>query len=246
MWLTLLETDTPFEFVETSISAGEKCVSGRASSRPARLVRRAPPNLTHDPPRRPAWFTAAYKRALGADLASDGKVPVLEEPLADGSTFSLTESAVVADYVAARAGGALLPATPLERARTTLFVEQTLGRYIPAFYGLLRAQTPEAVEAARAAFHAAVGAVGVALGAGPFFLGARVTMADVLLYPFVERLCVLKHYRQLELPTEGAGFAAFEAWTVAMAARPSAVATAQPADFFINGYRFYAEPPKAA
>ena len=74
----------------------------------------------------------------------------------------------------------------------------------------------------------------------------KTLIARLVTDQMVERLCVLKHYRQLELPTEGAGFAAFEAWTVAMAARPSAVATAQPADFFINGYRFYAEPPKAA
>jgi glutathione S-transferase len=64
VWLTLLEAGTPHEFISVSITAGEK-----------------PPILTE-----------VYRAALGADVASDGKVPVL----VDGD-FTLTESAVVAD-----------------------------------------------------------------------------------------------------------------------------------------------------
>jgi glutathione S-transferase len=216
VWLALLESNTPFEFVETSISPGEK----------------------------PAWFTAAYRRALGADPASDGKVPVIEETLADGSNLTcLTESAVIADYLLASRDPSLLPSSPIERVRTALFVDQALGKFIPAFYGLLRAQG-DAVEPKRVEFHAAVALVGAALdtSGGPFFLGARVSIADFLLYPFVERLCVLRHYRALQLPTEGASFAAFHRFSDAFRGRASAVATAQPESFFNEGYAKYANP----
>ena len=215
VWLTLLETGTPHQFVDVSITAGEK----------------------------PEFFTAAYRRALGADPASDGKVPVIEEKLADGTTFTLTESAVIADYLIASKNPSMLPSTPIERVRTALFIDQCLGKYIPAFYGLLRAQG-DAVEPKRAEFHAAVALVGAALDncGGPYLLGARVTIADILLYPFVERLCVLRHYRALQLPTEGAHFASFHRFCDAFRGRSSATTTAQPDAFFIAGYEKYANP----
>ena len=210
MWLTLLETGLPFTPREVSIKPGTKAPE----------------------------FTALYKTALGADPASDGKVPVLVD---DGSV--LTESAVVADYLASKAGGALLPSTPLERVRTALFVEQQLGKFVPAFYGLLMAPV-EAREAKMAAFLEAVRATGVVLGAcgGPYLLGSKVSIGDLLLYPFVERMCVLRHYRWLVLPTEGAGWAEFAAYVAAMEARESAVKTKQDPQLFITAYESYANP----
>lgn len=61
-WLALLETNTSYE--EIIVSLKEKT----------------------------PFFTETYLKALGADLKSDGKVPVL----IDGD-FILTESAVIAD-----------------------------------------------------------------------------------------------------------------------------------------------------
>jgi len=163
-------------------------------------------------------------------------VPVLQ----DGA-FTLTESAVVADYVAAKAGGALLPATAEARARAAIFAEQVVAKYVGAFYPLLRS-APEAREEKTAAFLAAVAAAGAALGAsgGPFFAGAAVSLSDFLLWPFVERVCVLEHYAACAIPREGAGFAEFARWSDAMRALPSVEATAQPAALFIDGYKGYA------
>jgi glutathione S-transferase len=189
---------------------------------------------------KPAWFSEIYRAALGADPASDGKVPVLQ----DGA-FVITESAVVADYVAAKAGGALLPATPEARARAAIFAEQGVSKFVGAFYPLLRSSPEERAEKT-AAFLAAVAATGAALGAsgGPFFAGAAVSLADFLLWPFVERVCVLEHYASLALPREGAGFVAFAAWSDAMRALPSVVATRQEPAFFIDGYKGYAHAAK--
>ena len=212
VWLVLEHTSTPYEIAEVSIAPGEK----------------------------PAWFTAAYRASLGADPASDGKVPVLQ----DGD-FSLTESAHVADYVATKAASegrpSLLPASPAERAATGLFAEQCVGNLLPPFYGLLRAQKEEEREAAAVKLRAALGAVSAALArlGGPFLLGAAPSIGDFLLWPFVERLCVLKHYRGFEAPPELAPFAA---WVAAMGALPAVQKTKQDAAFFVAGYAKYANP----
>ena len=35
---------------------------------------------------------------------------------------------------------------------------------------------------------------------GPFFCGEDITTADILIAPFFDRMCVLKHYREFEVP----------------------------------------------
>jgi glutathione S-transferase len=35
---------------------------------------------------------------------------------------------------------------------------------------------------------------------GPFFLGEEFSQGDVLMAPYFDRLCVLKHYREFEIP----------------------------------------------
>jgi glutathione S-transferase len=212
VWLVLEHTATPYEVAEVSIAPGEK----------------------------PAWFTAAYRAALGADPSSDGKVPVLED-----DDFSLTESAHVADYVAAKAAAegrvSVLPASPAERAVTGLFSEQCVSPLLPPFYGLLRAQKDDEKEAAAGKLRAALAAVSSALACrgGPFLLGARATLGDFLLWPFVERLCVLKHYRGFDAPPE---LGAFSAWVVAMEALPAVQKTKKDPAFFVAGYAKYANP----
>ena len=162
----------------------------------------------------------------------------------------LTESAHCADYVAALAPPEkrLLPATPAERARTGLFVE-AIGKYVGPFYALLMKQDAAEQATARAALIAAMHGLAAHLArlGGPFLLGDRVSLGDVLLWPFVERLCVVEHYRAFALEQVAAGDAAlvpFMAWRSAMLALPAVAATAQPAAFFIAGYEPYASGKK--
>lgn len=98
----LAESGIAFEAKETSITAGSK----------------------------PEWFTDVYRKSLGADLTSDGKVPVIvvKGAGADGGDFVLTESAVIVDYVANKYAPQLLPKTPEDRARAAIFTEQVIGK----------------------------------------------------------------------------------------------------------------------
>jgi len=79
---------------------------------------------------KPAFFSEAYARSRGADPASDGKVPVFIEKDGEGAgkDLYLAESAVVAEYVFGKWVPQILPQRPLDRARTTLFAEQVIGK----------------------------------------------------------------------------------------------------------------------
>jgi glutathione S-transferase len=105
----------------------------------------------------------------------------------------------------------------------------------------LRAQQPEEQAAAATKLRAALAAVSAALvrRGGPFLLGPAPTIGDFLLWPFIERLCVLEHYRGFTVPPELGPFAA---WVAAMGALPAVQKTRQPPAFFVAGYAKYANP----
>ena len=185
------------------------------------------------------------KSALGADLSSDGKVPVLVH-----DDFVLTESLHCADYVAALAPAdkQLLPAAPHERARTGLFME-AVSKYVPAFYALLMKQDPAEQAAARAALLAAMQSLAAHFArlGGPFVLGQRASLGDLMLFPFVERLCVLTHYRAFSLEEAAAADASLAplvSWRDAMLQLPCVKATLQPPAFFVEAYAAYASGKK--
>jgi glutathione S-transferase len=149
--------------------------------------------------------------------------------------------------VAAKAGGALLPSSPVDRARAAIWADQIVGKFTGAFYALLRCYDESQVAAKTAALIDAAAAAGdfIGGGAGPFVSGASVSLPDFLLWPFVERLCVVEHYRAFQLPSSGTtrGLETFAAWCAAMRKNKSVTETAQDAAFFINGYAGYAKPP---
>jgi glutathione S-transferase len=112
------------------------------------------------------------------------------------------------------------------------------------FYPYLKAQTDEARAAGRRDFDAALGAMADALRArgGPFLLGARPSLADTSVFPFIRRAeVVLTHYRGWAMP-EGERFAPLATWLAAMNALPGVKKTVDAVDpkVFIDGYAGYA------
>jgi glutathione S-transferase len=188
---------------------------------------------------KPAWFTDVYRSAIGHDATSDGKVPVL----VDGD-FVLSESAVVATYVVDKwgAGTALAPfANPADKARAAIFVDQVGGKLIKHFYGLLSAQEAAAQEAHRADLLAVLRTISstYAASGGPFFLGATLSLADILVWPWLARLCVVEHYRDLVVP-ETPEYDGYRKFAAAMSARETVQRTQRPAAYYIDGYVSYA------
>lgn len=98
-------------------------------------------------------------------------------------------------------------------------------------------------DATRGALLSGVAAVAAALRGcgGPFLLGAQPSYGDFMLWPFVERFCVLAHYRKFAVPP-GAPYDAFHVWVDAMRGVPAVRAVAQPADFLVAGYESYIAP----
>ena len=214
VWLVLEQTKSEYEEVQVSIKPGEKS----------------------------EFFTSAYAASRGSDPKSDGKVPILQ----DGDV-SMTESLHVADYVAAKAAAEgrenILPTTPSERFFTGIFLEQGVSPLLGPFYGHLKAQTVEDQAATKENLDAAFANLDKQLGTnkgGPFALGARPSFADFMLYPFVERLVVLKHYRGYDVD---ARLGNFYGWKAAIEELQSVKNTRQSPSFFIEGYEKYAKGP---
>lgn len=123
-----------------------------------------------------------------------------------------------------------------------------MGKFTGAFYALLRGYDESQVAAKSAALIDAAAAAGdfIGAGAGPFVSGASISLPDFLLWPFVERLCVVEHYRAFTLPVSGKrGLEVFAQWCAAMRKNASVAGTTQDPAFFISGYAGYAKPPAA-
>lgn len=186
-------------------------------------------------------FVALYPQATGASKGGPAKVPVIR----DGD-FLLTESAVITEYLINKYGGrsegftAALDAK--SRALTSLMVEQCSGPIIKGFYSLLSAQEAEAQGKAAAELLAAFATFSATLEAtssGPFFLGEKPSLGDVLVFPWPARVGALKSWRGFSVPDEPQ-YKAFNAWCAAMLARPEVQKTMMDDDFYAKGYEAYA------
>ena len=135
------------------------------------------------------------------DTNTTGKVPVLL-----AGDVKLTESAVVANYVAAKFSSgstALLPADPLAAARAALWVEVFGPNVFGPVMQMLGADTRAGVEAARAKLEAGLVLVDGVLRThgseegGNYFLGGKYSMAEVLTTSLLQRAMVFaKAHRQ--------------------------------------------------
>jgi glutathione S-transferase len=111
---------------------------------------------------------------------------------------------------------------------------------IGGFYQGLRAGAGEAQEAATRDLLQAYARLSAeyARHGGPYFAGERLSLTDVLVWPWIARLSVLRHYRAFSVPDEPA-YAAFHRFAAAMRARPAVQKTQAEDDFFIQGYASY-------
>lgn len=203
---------------------------------------------------KPQWFTDIYRKALGADVTSTGKVPVIQ----DGDVI-LTESAVIARYVddkfAPASGVSLAAASALDKAKVTLFVDSVAGPLIKAFYTLLKAQDPADHGKLAEDFTGALRAIGSKLLAndadgagGPFFLGSQLGFAETLVWPWIRRVNALTVHRGYNIPAAGedAALARFHTWKEAIEAHPAVQGTFEEGDeeFYAEVYTVYANPKK--
>lgn len=168
-------------------------------------------------------------------LTPEGKVPLLEH---DGDV--VWESNIINEYLEdLYPQPALLPEEPGARARTRLWIDYTASHFLPPFYQLLLAQEADRRKEQAAELDAAMGHMEQSLATqrGPYWMGEQLTLADVAIYPFFERLPVLTHYRDYHIPEK---CHRLRQWLAAMESRASVQATRNPLDYYVDAYAGYA------
>lgn len=177
---------------------------------------------------KPDWFLA---------ISPYAKVPVVRH---DGHV--VYESAIINEYLEEIfPEPALLPRDPYRRAMARVWIDFANVKLLPAFYRLLLSQERAKQAGLAEEFTAHLRSLenGMReLSDGPFWLGKDVTLVDLSLYPWFERLPALAHYRDVDLPED---CARLTAWSATMAARPSVRATAHDTAFHIAAYAHYAD-----
>jgi glutathione S-transferase len=175
----------------------------------------------------PDWFL---------DLSPTGKVPLL---LHDDDR--VWESSAINEYLEERhPEPALMPTTPLARARVRIEVDYANTTFAPLYYKLLLAETTARRKQVAERLDTALREMernGPGAG-GPWWLGDLFTLADVAFYPFFERFPVLANYRNFILPDDCSGVAR---WLDAIRDRASIKAHSRPAEFYIDAYAHYAD-----
>ena len=170
-------------------------------------------------------------------------------PVLSHGDFVITESDVVAEYIDAAfpdSAPQLVPQDAALRARLRIFASQCVTPVFMAWYGVARAykankgKTDAEAEAARTAAKDNLTAAFKALESqieGPFVLGNQITLADILVYPWFERLAVPEHYAQYEFPAQE--LTKLAQWRATVAALDGVKAIAQPGDYFVTSYASY-------
>ncbi|KAK8135616.1 glutathione S-transferase domain-containing protein [Apiospora sp. TS-2023a] len=206
------------------------------------------------------------KEAEFLALNPRGLVPTLAVPKADaGSKHQkpLYESSVICEYLndeyadESKHGPNLFPpGSAYERARCRLWIDHISGKIVPGFYKFIQ-HTPEkdfTIEEARSNFLGHIKTLVKEMmenseDDGPWFLGERFSMVDVMLAPWAKRMFLLDHYKPggVAIPAEGQGgedeelWGRWRKWFNAIADRQSVKDTWSDDGYYIHAYKRYAE-----
>ena len=181
---------------------------------------------------KPAWFST---------ISNYGKVPALQH-----KEHRLVESAIVNEYLdEVFPEPALLPRDPGTRAVARIWIDYANTRFVPAWGSVLRAPSEAEGDVARRELDAALRHLeeGLARSAGPYWLGAELSLVDLAFYPWFERWPALEHHRGVAIPPELQRLAR---WRDAVSRRDSVRAIENPTSFYVERYARYVQPFKQA
>lgn len=189
-----------------------------------------------------------------------GLVPTLAVPMDAGKGREqkpLYESVVVCEYLdeayddqGEKYGSRLLPEDAYERARCRLWIDHISNKIIPGFYKLIQ-HTPEKAYSIKDARRDFLGTIKTLVkeinSSGPWFLGDRFSMVDIMLAPWAKRLFLIDHYKPGGLGIAEARkedeetWARWQKWFDAIVARESVQDTWSDEEQYIAAYKRYAE-----
>ncbi|KAI1435960.1 glutathione S-transferase [Xylaria sp. CBS 124048] len=189
-----------------------------------------------------------------------GLIPTLAVP---DDLPPLYESAVICEFLDEAYGEegdkALLPRGKgvegaYDRAHCRLWIDHVGGKIVPAFYRLLQ-HTPGkeyTLEDARGNLRGHILTFTREMmkeDTGPWFLGERFSLVDVMLAPWAKRLFLIDHYKDggTGIPGEGMGgedeevWKRWRSWFEAVRTRPSVLETWSDDEMYIKAYKRYAD-----
>ena len=142
---------------------------------------------------KPNWFLK---------ISPYGKVPILSH-----NDKVIFESSIINEYLEdVFPHKNLLPVDPVVRAEARIWIDFANVRFIPQVYKLMLAQDSvrqkvheeKLINALLMMEHEGLGK----LSDGPYWLGEKISLVDLSFLPHLQRLCVLKNYRNFEIPEE--------------------------------------------
>ncbi|KAK7741935.1 hypothetical protein SLS62_010870 [Diatrype stigma] len=194
-----------------------------------------------------------------------GLVPTLAVPVSDGGKGEkrpLYESAVICEFLEeAYDGVSLLPEDAYERAWCRLWIDHISNKIVPAFYRFIQ-HTPDkgySIEQARDNLHTHIKTFVKEMAdstpspdlekGGPWFLGPRFSLVDIMLAPWAKRLFLIDHYKPggVGIPDQGQGgedeglWTRWRTWFDAIADRQSVKDTWSDDEMYVAAYKRYAE-----
>jgi glutathione S-transferase len=187
---------------------------------------------------KPAWYQESVNPS--------GTVPCVFQ--ADRPVF---ESSVIVEYLDEQFADRepkLFPGDAVENAKIRVFVSEFNSNCIRPFYGLLMNKDPaldaEKADAARDAIVKLNGYLAKGSDSGPYFLGDKLSAADVTAAPFIARFVhTLGFYRGFDLlPAGDADTARVRAMLEAVSSRDAFKQSFPGPEYFLAAYYKYAAP----
>jgi glutathione S-transferase len=175
---------------------------------------------------RPAWFST---------VSPYGKVPVLRH-----AGVTVHESSIINQYLdEAFPQPALMPESPALRAQARIWMDYCETRLLPAIHQLmseadnLNKRTTNSDKLSAVLRHIEHEGLRKA-GSGPWFFGAKFSLADIQFAPFLERFDM---YMQLAGASWPEACTRLREWATALQQRPSVRATAHDTEYHIEARR---------
>ncbi|XP_029639307.1 glutathione S-transferase U20-like [Octopus sinensis] len=137
------------------------------------------------------------------------------------------ESAVCVEYIDETwpQNPKIMMEQPYDKAQVRIWGDYATSKIIPLFYSILRSD-PENLGETQKSFVENIGSFVKAMSpTGNFFMGDSFSFADIMVYPWMQRLEVLKHFKNFEIPSDIDWYPRFQKWLTACYERESVTPT---------------------